>query len=236
MNRYMRVFVKISLFVFLFSTLLFDYSAFAAQNPQVAEDAPRYKIELIVKYKSGAKSENVNAAVKTKLKLEKLESKYKTKHTHVEVLQIGESDSLDQTIAELKKDPNVEYAQPNYVLTATDLPQDARFEEQWGLLNEGQTIGYQDGTAGIDVNAESAWNITSGTPSTLVGVLDTGIDIKHPDLTASIYTNPNAFLDNGIDDDGNGYVDDIHGWNFKGGKNGDVDVDTQEVCRRCSRL
>ncbi|MCD9024089.1 S8 family serine peptidase [Cohnella silvisoli] len=214
MSRTLRLIANISLFMLLFTTLFFDYSALAAQNPQAAKAAPRHKTELIVKYKSGAKSQNINAAIKTKLKLEKLESKHKSKKNRVEVLQIADGDNLDQTIAELKKDPNVEYAQPNYLLYASELPQDARFEEQWGLLNNGQNIGFQAGSAGVDIDAVNAWNVTTGSSSVLVGVLDTGIDMTHPDLAANIYTHTAEIPDNGIDDDGNGYIDDVHGYDF----------------------
>lgn len=65
----------------------------------------------------------------------------------------------------------------------------------------------------------------------IVGVLDSGVEVDHPGLIKNIWTNPNEVPNNGKDDDGNGYVDDIHGWNFLGGKNGDVDVDNMEVTR-----
>ncbi|KMQ69248.1 peptidase S8 [Chryseobacterium sp. FH2] len=69
-------------------------------------------------------------------------------------------------------------------------------------------------------------------PTTVVvGVLDSGVQVDHPGLIKNIWSNPNEVPDNGKDDDGNGYVDDIHGWNFIGGKNGDIDVDNMEVTR-----
>jgi subtilisin family serine protease len=63
----------------------------------------------------------------------------------------------------------------------------------------------------------------------VVGVLDSGVEVDHPGLVKNIWTNPNEIPNNGKDDDG--YVDDIHGWNFLGGKNGDIDVDNMEVTR-----
>src|SRR5690606_3793581 len=69
-------------------------------------------------------------------------------------------------------------------------------------------------------------------PTTVVvGVLDSGVQVDHPGLVKNIWTNPNEIPNNGKDDDGNGYVDDVHGWNFIGGKNGDIDVDNMEVTR-----
>lgn len=65
----------------------------------------------------------------------------------------------------------------------------------------------------------------------VVGVLDSGVEVDHPGLIKNMWRNPNEIPNNGKDDDNNGYVDDIHGWNFMGGKNGDIDVDNMEVTR-----
>lgn len=85
------------------------------------------------------------------------------------------------------------------------------------------------------VNTQNAYKYLESKglkPTTvIVGVLDSGVDVNHPGLIKNIWTNVNEVPDNGKDDDGNGYIDDIHGWNFQGGKNGDVDVDNMEVTR-----
>jgi len=89
------------------------------------------------------------------------------------------------------------------------------------------------------VSAEKAYSILlKGKPSrtVLVAVIDSGIDVEHEDLKDVIWTNEDEIPGNGIDDDKNGYVDDIHGWNFIGGKNGNVDEDTYEVTREYARL
>ncbi len=65
----------------------------------------------------------------------------------------------------------------------------------------------------------------------IVGVLDSGVEVDHPGLIKNMWKNPNEVPNNGKDDDGNGYIDDVHGWNFIGGKNGDIDVDNMEVTR-----
>jgi subtilisin family serine protease len=94
--------------------------------------------------------------------------------------------------------------------------------EQWGLDNAGQDI--YDGTPGtagtpdVDVDAPQALAVTTGTPTTVVAVIDDGVDFSHPDLAARAWTNPGESgagkETNGIDDDGNGYIDDVHGWDF----------------------
>ncbi|WP_370895806.1 S8 family serine peptidase [Chryseobacterium gossypii] len=85
------------------------------------------------------------------------------------------------------------------------------------------------------INTENAYKYLESKglkPKTvIVGVLDSGVQVDHPGLVKNVWTNPNEVPDNGKDDDGNGYIDDIHGWNFIGGKNGDIDVDNMEVTR-----
>jgi subtilisin family serine protease len=102
----------------------------------------------------------------------------------------------------------VSYVEPNYVLHAARLPNDPNFGVLWGLHNTGQ-LG---GTPGADVNAPSAWDVLTGGPTT-VAVIDSGVDYTHPDLAANMWTNPDDPA-NGSDDDGDGFVDDVHGADF----------------------
>lgn len=85
------------------------------------------------------------------------------------------------------------------------------------------------------VNTENAYKFLESKglkPKTVVvGVLDSGVQVDHPGLVKNIWSNPNEVPNNGKDDDGNGYIDDVHGWNFIGGKNGDIGVDNMEVTR-----
>lgn len=112
-------------------------------------------------------------------------------------------------LAQLAKHPAVEYAEYNYIVHALATPNDPSFGELWGLNNTGQA----GGTAGADISALDAWDVSTGNNDVIVGVIDTGIDYNHPDLAANIWRNPGETAGNGVDDDGNGYIDDIHGIN-----------------------
>jgi len=101
-------------------------------------------------------------------------------------------------------------AEPNYYRYLDAVPNDPRFGDMYGLDNSGQTGGIAD----ADIDAPEAWDLAVGSPDVVVGVLDSGMDMEHEDLAANLYTNPGEVL-NGLDDDGNGFIDDLHGWDFR---------------------
>ena len=107
----------------------------------------------------------------------------------------------------------VDYVQLDHKVSQREIPNDPYFNQMWGLNNTGQNGGQFDG----DIDAEEAWDITTGGLTSIgdeivVAVVDGGVDINHPDLISNIWVNENEIPNNGIDDDGNGYVDDINGW------------------------
>lgn len=115
----------------------------------------------------------------------------------------------------LSENPYVEYVEPNYIYRAEKTPNDPDFGKLWGLKNVGQSDGKQTGVAGVDIDVEKAWDITTGSDDVLVAVIDTGMDYNHSDLKDVVYTNQaEANGKDGVDDDNNGYVDDVHGMNF----------------------
>lgn len=104
------------------------------------------------------------------------------------------------TINSLKNDPTVAYAEPDYIITASDtIPNDPSYTKLYGMTK---------------ISAPAAWSRFTGSKNVVVGIIDSGVDYTHTDLANNIWTNPGEIANNGIDDDGNGYVDDIHGWNF----------------------
>ncbi len=122
--------------------------------------------------------------------------------------------TVEEAMDIYRDDPDVEYAEPNYYRYAMATPDDAYFDRLWGLHNTGQDVNGTGGTADADMDAPEAWEITTGSNSVVVAVIDSGVDYNHPDLSANIWTNPDETAGNGIDDDGNGYVDDVRGWDF----------------------
>jgi len=120
--------------------------------------------------------------------------------------------------------PQLMSVDPNALYQPHRLPNDPRFAEQWWLSNTGQNIFGQLGTIGADIGAVEAWDTTIGTRDNVVAIIDTGIDLLHPDLIPNLWTNPGEIPGNGIDDDGNGFVDDVHGYDFGEGDGSPQDV------------
>ena len=113
----------------------------------------------------------------------------------------------------------VDGVESDYVLSIVKTPNDSRFLELWGLNNNGQTGGGND----KDIDGAEAWEKTTGSKDVLVGVIDTGVDRNHRDLKDNMWSNPNEIPGNGLDDDNNGYVDDVHGWDFANNDNDPFD-------------
>jgi thermitase len=106
--------------------------------------------------------------------------------------------------SELRRDGAVASAQPNYIYRSCRTPNDPEFADQY---------------AHQLIQMPEAWEISTGSRDIVIAVLGTGVDVNHPDLKDNIWTNQDEIPGNKIDDDGNGYVDDIHGWNFDAGNN-----------------
>ena len=151
-----------------------------------------------------------------------------------QLLQIDDGESVAATVRQLEADPAVAYAEPNGISRPAMLPDDPFFyPEQWGLFNDGQTLDGVTGTPGADVSATAAWNLTTGIApgspdSPVVAVIDSGADLTHSDLVNELWTNPGETAGDGLDNDGDGVADNMHGYDFIG-DSFDEDVPSSEV-------
>ena len=125
--------------------------------------------------------------------------------------------STGEAIKRLRLRSEVVFAEPNYLSQSLFAPSDGDFPLQWALCNTGQEVGGVQGTPGADIKATEAWDLERGyTNPVVVAVIDSGVQLSHPDLDSTIWTNPAELPGNGIDDDKDGYVDDVNGFNWAG--------------------
>lgn len=125
-------------------------------------------------------------------------------------------ESAAEAAAALEEDPAVAVAEPDSLRSVEAISNDPLFAQEWGLQNTGQTVNGLVGKSGNDINLLPAWERTVGTPSTVVADIDTGYRSDSADLGPVEWTNPGEIAGNGIDDDGDGKIDDVHGWDFVG--------------------
>jgi hypothetical protein len=165
--------------------------------------------EIIVKFRDGVPQ----ASVQSLLLAEGMSILYEMDGLGCVLLSVPRGQELER-IEELERNPLVEHAEPSYIvqgagtitaepyysLRALDvIPNDLYFPSQWNLAK---------------IGAPTAWQITTGSDEVIIAVIGTGVDLDHAELRNKIWTNPGEIPGNGIDDDGNGYVDDVHGWDF----------------------
>jgi subtilisin family serine protease len=168
--------------------------------PAAAQDA--VPGELIVKFRPGADRADVlahrRAAVRYGLGLK-----------GVTLVRLQAGDSIGAAAAALERDPDVLYAEPNRIFHVHRTPNDPGYSELWGM---------------DAISAPNAWDVTTGSSSVAVAVIDTGVSYTHPDLAANIWANPGEIASNGLDDDSNGRIDDTRGWDAADGDPNPNDV------------
>lgn len=164
--------------------------------------------QIIVKYKKRRTTEASRAAIAARHHLR--QKKY-ISFVDLHVYKLADARNQRRVLKDLKANPNVEYAEPDYILSihARTVPDDPSFSMLWGLDNSSQT----GGTADADIDAPEAWGLCTGSRDVVVAVVDTGVDYNHSDLAANMWRNPGETAGDGIDNDGNGYIDDVFGIN-----------------------
>lgn len=188
----------------------------APAEPEFAEG------EILVKPEDGASDgrlEEINAANNAQVEDE-------LPAIGVSVVSLPQSLPVQEAVRVYENAPGIEYAEPNFrFYPSATKPNDPRYDEQYALNNTGQNGAERD----ADIDAPEAWDVTTGSQGTITAVIDTGTNIGHPDLQGNVWVNKDETPDNNIDDDNNGYVDDVNGWDFFNGDNSVYDpVDGDE--------
>ncbi|HRI43020.1 MAG TPA: S8 family serine peptidase [Fimbriimonadaceae bacterium] len=187
--------------------LLWCFGLFAL-SPLASADFPTYAPGVVLVEFAPEASPRDRARLVASLGFEldpRVDSPYFARLVSPTLVDIGEA------VARLRASHLVRIAEPDWIGHVLEtIPNDPRFPEMWGLRNTGQS----GGLAGADIHATGAWDIQRGNPQLKVAVIDTGVSYNHVDLSPNIWVNPGEIPNNGIDDDGNGRIDDIHGYDF----------------------
>ena len=186
-----------------------DQETDGRENPDGTQKALDYKPgKILVRFKRDAEL-SAQAALHDRIGT-------RTVHTYkfvpnLQVVELPARMTVERALAHFKRDPNVAYAEPNLIYTLNQTtPNDPFFADLYGLHNIGQTGGFD----GADINGPEAWDLSQGSEDVVIALLDSGIDYTHPDLAANTFVNLTELEGTpGVDDDGNGYIDDIHGIN-----------------------
>ncbi len=195
-KRTSKVLGVMLLVISMFLTTAVYSAPLSADEGSPPTDAPYVPDRIVVKFKEGLSSAQVaqlHASQGTTVVAE-------IPQMGVQILSVPPGE-VEAKIAAFKADPSVEYAEPDYIAQPTYEPNDPYYGDgtQWGPQK---------------IFAPQAWDLCTGASNVVVAVIDWGVDLQHPDLQAQMWTNVDEIPDNGVDDDGNGYIDDVYGWDF----------------------
>jgi subtilisin family serine protease len=187
------------------ATLLVSAVGHSQTPPVPSVDAPSVSDQILVRFaqgtteaEAGDRAAQIGAQVVKRL--EGVDGLY--------LIRLPPGLGVPQARAAFVQAAGVLYAEPNYLLYSTaTTPNDPQFPDLWGMHNTGQS----GGTPGADIHAPEAWDLTTGSSAVVVAVIDSGIDYLHADLAANMFRNEPDCNANGVDEDGNGYIDDCYG-------------------------
>ncbi|UCE04118.1 MAG: S8 family serine peptidase, partial [Candidatus Latescibacterota bacterium] len=181
---------------------------------EVEEPSPEFVPgEVLVKFRSDVTEAQATVALSSA----NIERTHFIASVGVHRCRILSDEAVLDAVRRCRENPSVEYAEPNYVYRASALPDDPRFESLWAMQNANDA----------DIDADEAWDTQTGARDVLIAIIDTGVDYTHEDLAANMWRNPGESGEgresNGVDDDGNGFVDDVFGWDFVSDDNDPID-------------
>jgi Ca2+-binding RTX toxin-like protein len=173
--------------------------------------------EMLARFNPGFSDADKSAAI------ENLGGEILKRYNRIDVVLVKINEPAEKIVTDVKRfiaSPFISYAHPNYRVYPSSTPNDPSFSSLWGLNNTGQT----GGTVDADMDAVEAWSDFTGTSHSVVAVIDTGIDYTHPDLAANMWVNPGEIPGDGLDNDNNGWIDDVHGYDFSDGDSDIIDA------------
>ena len=206
--------------------LLFSTAAFVSANPKIYPHRTKPELKSV----PGQFLVQFNPSVLRALDAKALErvlggQVVEQIRENLLLVQRDPNESNSKGLKALRSNDAISSADPNYIVSINRTPNDTEYGKLWGLSNQGavDTSGVL-GLKGVDIGAEKAWEKTTGSKDVIVAIIDTGVDFKIPDLADNAWINKaEAEGKTGVDDDANGYVDDIHGYNFVDNKGDSTD-------------
>ncbi len=186
--------------------------------PPEAAPLPYKPGEVLVRFAGSSAAERITSLLDRLGVSGAAEEVFREGEELLTLLKLDAGVAVAEVVKLLEHLAGVIYAEPNYIARAGYIPADPDYQpEQWGLNNYGQVIEGQAGLPGADISAQEAWDIEKGLSNQVtVAVIDSGMDLGHPDLDGKIWDNTDEITANGVDDDLNGYVDDVSGYNWAG--------------------
>jgi len=223
----------------LYSSRIDDQKRRGLESIEVSDPPQSALDEILVTFREGLSEsvcrESISAAGYTVLRRFHFARNPHAKQNRRYLVRIHPGHSLEEALEAVRRLQGVEEAQPNYIYRALGRPDDPYFYLQWGQENVGDDSAYTEfdlrgpdpRVIGADIGAVSASDMYAGMTfdTVIVAVVDTGVDLDHPDLEDVLWTNPGELPGDGSDNDGNGYVDDVHGWDFVNDDNDPNDED-----------